>query len=141
MIFFWNKNNWGITGRSLMSLRNELSKRLDHDICVLEVPTGNEICGFLIIDNTTDECVFTGDGFRTDKRGEGGRGYDQSKVLLALFGIKMPIGQIYPKTLKSVGAINFYDNQASFVCEIKEAISEHISNYAFSTPLGSNIYF
>ena len=68
-----NQEALGITERSLKVLRDEIARRVDHDLMVLpawladrEIPTSDITCGYLIVDRTLNEAVFTGDGFRTD---------------------------------------------------------------------------
>jgi hypothetical protein len=98
MRFTWNDESWGITQKSFMSLRDELARRWGHRIAVLEVPTSENICGFLIVDETDGSCVFTGDGFRTDRGGEGGRGYAAAISLLRIFGFG-PSVPFYPEQI------------------------------------------
>lgn len=79
----------GSTEKSLMELRNELTKRINHKIIVAQLnQVNNDIsCGYLIYDKTENEVVFIGDEFRRDLCGEGGAGYKSAKALLSLFGI------------------------------------------------------
>jgi len=84
----YDENTFGITERSLKMLRNTLAKRINHRIAVVEVPTDEICCGFLILDKDAQEAVFTGDGFRTDNGGEGGAGYKSAKALLNVLGIR-----------------------------------------------------
>lgn len=86
-IITYDESTFGITERSLKLLRNTLAKRIDHWIAVVEVPTDQICCGFLILDKDAEEAVFSGDGFRTDNGGEGGAGYKSAKALLQVFGI------------------------------------------------------
>lgn len=83
-----DENALGITERSLRNLRNEVARRLDHELIVLETPTSEITCGYLIIDRTANEAVFTGDGFRTDGGGEGGAGYRAAQAYLNVFCVK-----------------------------------------------------
>ena len=78
----------GITERSLKVLRDEIARRVDHDLMVLEIPTSDITCGYLIVDRTAREAVFTGDGFRTDGGGEGGAGYRAAEAYLDIFRLK-----------------------------------------------------
>ena len=78
----------GITARSLKVLRDEIARRVDHELIVLEIPTSDITCGYLIVDRSLNEAVFTGDGFRTDGGGEGGAGYRAAEAYLDLFRLK-----------------------------------------------------
>ena len=78
----------GITARSLKVLRDEIARRVDHELIVLEIPTSDITCGYLIVDRTLNEAVFTGDGFRTDGGGEGGAGYRAAEAYLDIFRLK-----------------------------------------------------
>ena len=78
---------FGNTLKSLERLRNELAERIQHKISIHRVHTHDICCGFLIYDNTTKEAVWTGDGFRTDRGGEGGAGYKSACALLQIYGL------------------------------------------------------
>ena len=78
----------GITERSLKVLRDEIARRVDDDLVVLKIPTSDITCGYLIVDRTVKEAVFTGDGFRTDGGGEGGAGYRAAEAYLDIFRLK-----------------------------------------------------
>lgn len=86
--FLWNEDSWGITYKSLKNLRDELCVRIKNEICLVQIETSSYVCGFFIIDKTMRQTVFTGDGFRLDKGGEGGAGYNTAEILLNhVFGI------------------------------------------------------
>jgi len=78
----------GITARSLKVLRDEIARRVDHELIVLEIPTSDITCGYLIVDRSLNEAVFTGDGFRTDGGGEGEAGYRAAQAYLDIFRLK-----------------------------------------------------
>ena len=78
----FDENTFGITQASLKMLRNELAKRCEHRIDIVQVQTDDICCGYLILDLTTNEAVFTGDGFRTDGGGEGGAGFRTAYILI-----------------------------------------------------------
>lgn len=80
-------NSFGITQRSLKMLRNVLAEKINHRIIVVKVPTNDICCGYFIFDREWQNATWTGDGFRTDERGEGGAGYKSAKVLFNLFGV------------------------------------------------------
>jgi len=83
----YDESTFGITEKSLKMLRNTLAERIDHRVAVVEVPTDQICCGFLVLDKDAQEAIFTGDGFRTDNGGEGGAGYKSAKALLDVFGM------------------------------------------------------
>ena len=83
-----DQDSLGITERSLKVLRDEIARRVDHDLMVLEIPTSDITCGYLILDRTLNEAVFTGDGFRTDGGGEGEAGYRAAQAYLDIFRLK-----------------------------------------------------
>jgi len=78
----------GITERSLKVLRDQIARRVDDDLMVLKIPTSDITCGYLIVDRTANEAVFTGDGFRSDGGGEGGAGYRAAEAYLDIFRLK-----------------------------------------------------
>jgi len=78
----------GYTQPSLKRLKNEICRRVDHEVCVFKVRTEEILCGFLIMDYTTEEAVWTGDGFRTDGGGEGGAGYNTAMLFLKIMNIE-----------------------------------------------------
>lgn len=85
----WNENCWGTTNQGCTILKNEICNKSNHEIYIIKIETGVITCGFLIIDRTTNQMVFTGDGFRTDGGGEGGRGYKKALEFLNFVGIQM----------------------------------------------------
>jgi len=97
----FDENSFGITQRSLKVLRNTLSRSIDQHIAVVEIPTNDLCCGYLILNRDTGVATFTGDGFRIDGGGEGGAGYRSAQALMTLFGIKVfpadpvDLGEIY----------------------------------------------
>ena len=100
----------GITERSLKVLRDEIARRVDHDLMVLpawladrEIPTSDITCGYLILDRTLNEAVFIGDGFRTDGGGEGGAGYRAAQAYLDIFRLKAYFAEPVDMTKAYVG--------------------------------------
>lgn len=83
----YNIDSFGITEKSLRNLRNELARRIDNAIDIIQVNTGDITCGYLIVDYTKGDAYFTGDGFRTDYGGEGGAGMATADKLLQLYGL------------------------------------------------------
>jgi len=51
----FDENSFGITQRSLKILRDTLAQRVDRHIAVVEVPTNDLCCQFLILDRDTCE--------------------------------------------------------------------------------------
>jgi hypothetical protein len=82
-------NSFGITQMSLKMLRDALAQGMAHHIKVVEVPTNDLCCGFFIFDRELRSAVWTGDGFRTDRAGEGGEGYRSAEALFNLYGLKV----------------------------------------------------
>jgi hypothetical protein len=78
---------FGITQKSLMALRNFLLSVSDRRIKIVMVPTGDITCGFLLIDKEWECAYWSGDGFRTDGGGEGGRGYKAAERLINALGM------------------------------------------------------
>jgi len=84
----YDQATFGITGKSLRMLRNAIADNLHDKILVLEIPTGDILCGFLVLNKEKGTATWSGDGFRTDRGGEGGRGYAAAHKLLDVFGLK-----------------------------------------------------
>jgi len=80
-------NTFGITQKSLKMLRDTLANAIANRIAVVEVPTNDLCCGYFIFDQKRQAAIFTGDGFRTDRAGEGGAGYESAEALFKLYGI------------------------------------------------------
>ena len=95
-----HEDTFGITQKALKALRDELAARIDHYIEVWEIPSGeyytfkqaqdSQCYGVVIIDQTVEEAVIIGDGFRGDGGGEGGAGHRAARALLSIFGFSMP---------------------------------------------------
>lgn len=84
-----HRETLGVTQRALKSLRDELAKRIDHELLIFQVPSSDgahcEIYGFFVVDKTDREIVIIGDGFRGDGGGEGGSGHRAALALLAIY--------------------------------------------------------
>lgn len=102
----FDPNTFGITQRSLKLLRDSLAEKINHRIVVVEVPTNDLCCGYLIFDRELQNATWTGDGFRTDGGGEGGAGYKSARTLFRFFGIwpisweEVSIDEIYGQSLE-----------------------------------------
>ncbi len=83
-------NSFGVTQRSLKFLRDSIVRNCDHNLMVVEIPTDNICCGFMIFVQNEDgiEVIWTGDGFRTDGGGEGGAGYNTAETIFHLYRIR-----------------------------------------------------
>ena len=79
----------GITQKGLDRLKKALDLYRGDQLLVLEVPVDKEahLVGFLLVSKTRNIAHWTGCGFRTDKCGEGGRGYSQALLELRAEGI------------------------------------------------------
>lgn len=84
----FDQSTFGTTGKSLKMLRNALVNNLHDEILVIEIPTNDILCGFLVVNKNEKTATWSGDGFRTDKGGEGGRGYKAAEKMLEVFGIR-----------------------------------------------------
>lgn len=99
---WWDPASEGITSKSLLNLRTALVGAYHKPAVVALVETSDMTCGFLVvvketlirsinflssgIDYSTLRATWTGDGFRLDEGGEGGRGMRAARNLLDLFG-------------------------------------------------------
>lgn len=84
----FNVDTFGITNKSLKMLRNTIAESVNHEIVVVEIPTNDICCGFLVLNKTIGTATWSGDGFRHDRGGEGGRGYAKAHIMLEMFGVK-----------------------------------------------------
>jgi len=82
-----NPEAMGVTRESIKALRNTLAERIRRKIAVVEIPTADKGCGFLILDSNAHEAIFTGDGFSRTHGGEGMAGYRTAKVLFQTYKI------------------------------------------------------
>jgi len=122
-----DQDSLGITERSLKVLRlkvlrDEIARRVDHDLMVLEIPTSDITCGYLIVDRTAREAVFTGDGFRTDGGGEGGAGYRAAEAYLDLFRLKAYFAEPVDMTDAYMG------NTEPLIARLSELAQEALEN-------------
>lgn len=110
----FDAETFGITGKSLKMLRNAIADNLHDEILVLEIPTEYILCGFLLLNRTKGTAVWSGDGFRTDKGGEGGRGYSAATRMMDIFGIRY-------LSLFSESSRNHFKNALAIQDEIEQA--------------------
>lgn len=134
----------GITQKSLKMLRDAIADRFRNRIAVLQLDVSNtKTCGFLVLD--LDEkwgdgytAVWSGDGFRTDERGEGGAGYRTAILIFRLFGIDLiyfdfvDLGEyvrlLYEKKVVEAG---------KFLLETMAKIALDVEDYDFKIPIES----
>ena len=84
----FDRSTFGITSKSLKMLRNAIADNIHDEILVVEIPTTDICSGFLLLNKTASTATWSGDGFRHDKGGEGGRGYLAAHKMLDVFGIR-----------------------------------------------------
>lgn len=108
----YTADSFGITRTSLRNLRDWIADHRDQEIAVVQVHTEDFCCGFVCI-LKDGSAFFTGDGFRTDRGGEGGAGYRSALALLQLFGINYEICfDHHFDFLPSVFTLHHYHHQA-----------------------------
>lgn len=86
----FDESSFGITRKSLLRLRNAIAENIREKLFMVEVATSKITCGFFVFvhyNTGVVSAIWTGDGFRTDGGGEGGRGYASAMKILSLFGI------------------------------------------------------
>lgn len=88
-IIHWD--DMGITRKSIKGIRNELAKRSTNEISLYKWSSNSLTYGFLIVDFTLQEIVFTGSGFRIDGGGEGGRAAGKINQFLSIYGCPSPL--------------------------------------------------
>ena len=79
--------NQGVTRNSLLMLREVLLKVYREEVIVLDIKTGDNNCGFLIIDKSNFKVYWTGDGFGKGYAGEGPRGHEAATKVLLIYGL------------------------------------------------------
>jgi len=131
----FDENTFGITRTSLKMLRDTLARAIENHIAIFEIPTSDLCCGFLILDREREEAIFTGDGFRTDRGGEGGAGYKSAEVLFNLYGIR----QFYWDDILDIlnGSYQRNDIKKRLIVLAQE-IANEFSDSAFVRPMDNN---
>jgi hypothetical protein len=124
-------NSFGITQRSLKMLRDALSEKLIHKIAVVEVPTNNLCCGYLILDWEWHSATWTGDGFRMDRAGEGGAGYRSAKALFDMYGIRVIPWE--PVNIEEVYALP-EEQVSKLLLNIAQKIADELTEEEFNVP-------
>jgi len=120
----FDQSTFGVTGKSLRLLRNALASNLRDKILVVEVPTADILCGFLVLNQTNGTAIWSGDGFRTDKGGEGGRGYKAAHVLIETFGARC--WNVYSEETIALfkNAVNIHTSEAEIGQELLKACNK-----------------
>lgn len=122
-----HKETLGVTQRALKALRDELAKRIDHELLVFKVPSENgahcEIYGFFLVDKTAGEIVIIGDGFRGDGGGGGGSGHRAALALLAIY-------HLVPIEMMPEDAIIYREDESSYQ-EIVDKVLGVAEQYRF----------
>ncbi len=120
----------GITQRALTALRDELAQRIERELLVFQVPSGDgahcEVYGFLLMDKTAKEVSIVGDGFRGDNGGEGGAGHRAAQALLAMYGLK-------PIEMMPEDAVDYREDISAYR-EIIDKVLEIAKEYRFEVP-------
>lgn len=128
----FDEKTFGITQHSLRMLRDALAEKLTHRIAVVEVPTNNLCCGYFIFDLERQDAIWTGDGFRMDRAGEGGAGYRSAEALFDIYGIRVipwePINieEIYVLPKEQVNKV---------LLDVAQKIADELSDGDFSRPV------
>lgn len=120
----------GITQRALKALRDELAQRIEHELLVFQVPSGDDdTCrcyGFFLVDKTARELAIIGDGFRGDGGGEGGSGARAAQALLAIYDLK-PIEMLPEEAIPYRDDASAYQEITEKVLELAEVEKFHIA--------------
>ena len=142
MRFIYDTQNMGISQRSYNALEDALSvgSKKVQVATVLQVNTlkmndTHSICGFAVVYSGEDEhgeqefiCYFTGDGFRTDGGGEGGKYYAKARDFLHKKGIEVKVInlKINPRTTnyEYIGSIIFAI-ESFLLKEVNTGITSH----------------
>jgi len=84
---YWNPRTLGISSYTLDALKQTIVNWGRDRVEVHEVvPSNEELAGFFIVNHSQKKIVYTGDGLRTDSRGEGGRAYKNAWLFLESLG-------------------------------------------------------
>lgn len=141
MMLIYDENTLGTPQKSLKMLRDTLAARINHRIVVVEIPTNDACCGYLILDKDNNVAVFTGDGFSTENEGEGGAGYRSAQALFTLFGIMPHIWD------EAVPIADLYNGNRALVRRtlyqlVKDVKRDYTAdNRGFVIPLDNNPYY
>lgn len=123
MVVLYDVDTFGVTSESLKMLRNALAESIHSKVIVVEVPTSDLLCGFFVFDLTRGTAVWTGDGFRSDRAGEGGAGYRSAHAIFCLYGIAPILWEEIPE----LGEIHGMTDERE-IREILHRVAERILN-------------
>lgn len=131
----FDESTFGITQRSLKMLRDKLAEAISHRIIVIELSTSDLCCGYLILDWEWQSATYTGDGFRMDRGGEGGAGYNTAEILFRLFGIR-------PCGCEEILDVNdlYQGNKESFekkLLTLAQKLADSLPDSEFQRPIDS----
>jgi hypothetical protein len=125
MKFTYNTLDMGVTQRSYDTLKNILNSFKNKVISIYQINTdtinNGYLCGFAIIYKNDDdyyECYFTGNGFRTDGEGYGGRGYNKACHLIEFH--EFTVNKII--NVLSNTRISVYTLIGQIICEIENEL-------------------
>ena len=120
----FDQSTFGITGKSLKMLRNAICDNLRNKMIVAQVPTNDILCGFLVLNQTNGTATWSGDGFRTDRGGEGGRGYAAAIKMMETFCIHP--NELYSEETKKAfhGALAIRTSDAELAKELLAACNK-----------------
>lgn len=120
----------GVTQRALKALRDELAQRIEHELLVFQVPSGDsahcEVYGLFLVDKTAREIVIIGDGFRGDNGGEGGAGHRTAQALLAIYDLQ-------PLKMMPEDAVDYREDISAYR-EITDKVLKIAEEYCFEVP-------
>jgi len=125
-------DSFGITQTSLKRLRDALAQGIAHHVAVVEVPTNDLCCGFFIFDRELGSAAWTGDGFRTDRAGEGGAGYRSAEALFDLYGLRVISWE--PVNIEEVYVLS-EEKVSQLLLGIARKIADEIDDGDFRLPL------
>lgn len=124
----------------LVRLRNSLAGTIQTKAAVVQIPTTDETCGFLIV---TRSCfVFTGDGFNTYYSGTGGAALRSADAVLNLFGKVPVIGErmSFDGAIGKIGKGRHQEANA-ILQKAFESIAEKIERFDFTKASEANAWF
>ena len=154
----WDPAAEGITERSLRMLRTALVAAYRRPTAIVEVPTSDGTCGFLVVirrpadpragscpnlmgfpERIQLEAVWSGDGFRADGGGEGGRGMQAAAALLRIFGIswRVILGEPWLYEHKAFAGLDdaqLTENKFQALHDMAAEAAAGLSDEAFAVP-------
>lgn len=126
----FDTKTFGVTQKSLKLLRDTIFERACHRIAVVEVPTSNYCSGYMILDSDKQEAIWTGDGFRIDNAGEGGRGHITAEFLFDISGIRVIRWELFSDVYDHDGLMRLAKEMVSVIPE-----------WEFTVPIENKPYY